>query len=63
MVMMAVPASIEFFLPRRSPTVKAIMAPKKQSISYIAVTVDSSEVFSGPTRSWRTRKSSATMSR
>lgn len=52
-----VPSRIAFFRPSCSPIVKATIAPKKQPTSYIAVTVESVLVFSGPTRSWTSRKS------
>lgn len=51
-----VPQRIALFRPKRSPTVKATIAPMKQPTSYIAETVDSIFVLEGPTRSWSSKK-------
>lgn len=48
--MIAVPRRMAFLRPSLSPIVKAITAPKKQPISYIAVTVARRLVLVGPTR-------------
>lgn len=58
-VTMIVPMRMVFFHPSKSPTITAIMAPRKQPMSYTAVTVPIMEMF--PLSFRVSRKSYVTM--